>query len=230
MNRLITICIVVLLASACGSGKDAADTDSQTASKSGGAPASVVGGRATAGNAADDVSQWFESEPLSGADDSDASALADPDAVIDRYKRECAGEKKSPECRAMRRDVEAIFLRALVAVRATTEIVDPRWYRLAADSETPQLACVGTVELIWDPKRTARDEALISQHWTAPIAGCAVPSCSTRKVPALAEMMKRSGGFDYRELTGVCVGRRARSGARLEVGGELSQCAVPCIR
>ena len=106
----------------------------------------------------------------------------------------------------MRQDVEAIFLQALVAVRATTEIVDPRWYRLAAASETPQLACVGLVELIWDPKRSAQDEVLITRALDSPYRGVrGAVVLNANKLPALADTMKRSAGFDYSELTGVCV-------------------------
>src|SRR5262249_27995359 len=78
--------------------------------------------------------------------------------------------------------------------------------RLAAASETPQLTCLGLVELIWDPKRTAQDEALITRALDSPypsVRGAVV--FNSKKVPALADTMKRSGGFDYRELTGVCV-------------------------
>ena len=184
-----------------------------------------------AGKTAEDVSRWFEIEPAPAPASDTNAALANPDAVIERYRSECAGEKKSPECRAMRLDVEAIFLKALVAVRATTEVVDPRWYRLAAASETPQLACVGLVELIWDPKRTAQDEALVTRALDSPyrgVRGAVVLNAS--KLPALAETMKRSGGFDYRELTGVCVDDARDAVPGIEMGGELSQCAIPCIR
>jgi hypothetical protein len=63
-------------------------------------------------------------------------------------------------------------------------------------------------ELIWDPKRTAQDEALIARALDSRYRGVrgAVLS-NARIVPAaLAETMKRNGGgIAYGSLSGVCV-------------------------
>jgi hypothetical protein len=154
------------------------------------------------------VTNWVESDSASaGAIATTRARLADPDAVIERYKSECSSGGKSPECRALRMDVEAIFLESLLTVRSgNSATVDPRWYRLAAASETAQLACIGVNELIWDPKRTAQDEALIMRAIDSPYPAVrAAVFFSSGKLPALGESWKRSGGFDYRSLSGVCV-------------------------
>jgi hypothetical protein len=154
------------------------------------------------------VSNWIEPDaapatPVAATPE----RLKDPDAVIDRYQRECSGGAKSPECHALRLDVEAIFLESLLAVRSSNSAtVDPRWYRLAAASETAQLACIGLNELSWDPKRTAQDEALIVRALESPYRSVRAAALSNaNKTPALAEAWRRSDAGQYRSLSGFCV-------------------------
>jgi hypothetical protein len=161
---------------------------------------------AVASASADDVSRWNEPAPASDLPAAVSDPAADPDAVIARFKSQCPRGTKSPECRALRLEVEGIFLNALYFRRATTEVVDPRWYRLAAASETPQLACIGLNEIIWDPKRTAQDDALILRALESPYPSVRSAVLSNwRKVGGLEDILKRSGGFDYSSLSGVCI-------------------------
>lgn len=207
MNLLRTLaCCTLVLVTACGSDKEPTGNADRPAAAT--APASTNAQAGSASASADDVGNWVESASAPATQvSSTRERLADPDAVIDRYQRECSSGAKSPDCHALRLDVEAIFLESLLAVRSSNSAaVDPRWYRLAAASETAQLACIGLNELIWDPKRTAADEALIVRALDSPyraVRGAVWFNAS--KIPALAESMKRSGGFDYRSLSGVCV-------------------------
>jgi hypothetical protein len=203
--RMVTSCTLVLL-TACGSDKEPTASNAQPAAASASASSSPEAGSSSAGS--DDVSNWVESDSaFVPAIATTRERLADPDAVIERYKSECSSGAKSPECRALRLDVEAIFLESLLAVRsANSAPVDPKWYRLAAASETAQLACIGVNELIWDPQRSAQDEALIMRALDSPYPAVrAAVFFSASKVPALSESWKRSGGFAYRSLSGVCV-------------------------
>lgn len=207
MKRNWSVCLLVLLATACGSDKESTENTGAPASATSSPPASTSAAGAKSAAGSDDVGSWveIESSPAMPAS-ATGERLADPAAVIARYKRECPKGTQTHECRALRLDVEAIFLMALVTVRATDEMADPRWYRLAAASETPQLACIGVVELIWDRKRTPQDDALIARALDSPyraVRGAAV--LNAKKVPELANPMKRIGGFDYSSLTGVCV-------------------------
>ena len=202
--RALAGCTLVLVA-ACGSDKEPANDSEQPAATVAPASSSAQAGAVSAG--ADDLSSWFEPDLAPAAPASTRKRLANPDAVIDRYQRECSGGTKSPECHALRLDVEAIFLESLLAVRsANTATVDPRWYRLAAVSETAQLACIGLNELIYDPKRTAEDEAMLVRALESPyraVRGAVLLNVS--KIPVLSESWKRSGGYDYRALSGICV-------------------------
>ncbi len=173
--RTLAACTLVLV-TACGADKEPTANTEQPAATT--APASTNVGSASAGS--DDVSNWLESESAAATVSSTRERLKNPDAVIERYQHECSAGAKSPACRALRLDVEAIFLESLLAVRATNETVDPRWYRLAAVSETAQLACIGLNELIWDPKRTAQDEALIVRALDSPYRAVRVRCGSTR--------------------------------------------------
>lgn len=207
MNLLRTLaCCTLVLVTACGSDKELNATTDQPAAAT--APAGSKAQAGTASASSDDVGNWIENDSAPATQvSSTRERLADPDAVIDRYQRECSSGAKSPKCHALRLDVEAIFLESLLAVRSTNNAaVDPRWYRLAAASETAQLACIGVNELIWDPKRTAEDEALIVRALDNPyraVRGAVWFSAS--KIPALGESLKRSGGFNYGSLSGVCV-------------------------
>jgi hypothetical protein len=203
--RFVARCALVLL-TACGSDKDPTASDAPPAAAIAPAGSNAQTGSPSAGTG--DVSSWVESDSASDSAIATTRArLADPDAVIERYKSECGSGAKSPECRALRLDVEAIFLQSLLTVRSgNSATVDPKWYRLAAASETAQLACIGVNELIWDPKRSAQDEALIMRALDSPYPAVrAAVFFSASKVPALGESWKRSGGFDYRSLSGVCV-------------------------
>jgi hypothetical protein len=206
MNLLRTLAAgTLVLVAACGSDKEPAATATQPAAAT--APASADARAASAGTSADDVSTWVEDDSAATTPvSSTPERLANPDAVIDRYQRECSGGAKSPECHALRLDVEGIFLASLLTVRAAnTATVDPRWYRLAAVSETPQLQCIGVTELIWDPKRTAQDEAVIVRALESPYRAIRAAVWSSQsKMPALAGAMKRQGRFNY-PLSGYCV-------------------------
>jgi hypothetical protein len=202
--RALAGCMLVLV-TGCGSDKEPTGTAEQSAGATAPAGSNAQVGSTSAG--ADDVSTWFEPDSAAAAPAATTRArLADPDAVIDRYQRDCSGAAQSPDCRALRLDVEAIFLESLLAVRATNETVDPRWYRLAAASATAQLACIGLNELIWDPRRSAQDEVLIMRALDSPyraVRGAVWVNAS--RVPALGASLKRSGGFNYGTLSGVCV-------------------------
>lgn len=203
--RFVTCCALVLL-TACGSDKEPTASDATPAAATAPVSNDARSGQPSAG--ADDVSNWSESDSASdSAITNTRASIADPDAVIERYKSECSSGVKSPECRALRLDVEAIFLQSLLTVRSgNSATVDPKWYRLAAASETAQLACIGVNELIWDPKRSAQDEALLVRALDSPYPSVrAALFFSSKKVPALGESWKRGGNFDYRALSGVCV-------------------------
>jgi len=206
VRRLVTGCVVVLLATSCGSDKEPAGANAALTSAASG-PAAGSTAVVASGSSPDDLSQWFEDETSPATPAVLATqATADPDAVIERYKGECAGGAKSAECRALRWEVEAIFLESLVAVRTSSAQVDPRWYRLAAASENPQLACIGVTELVWDPKRTAQDDALIARALESPyhaVRGAVVLNSS--RFQALNDVWSRNGGFNYSDLTGVCM-------------------------
>lgn len=199
-------CTLLLLVSACGSKKEAAEEESPSAAATQSTPAATT--QTKAGAADEDVSQWFETE-LPPATPVKSNLPADPDEIITRYKRECAAQVRSPECRALRVEVERIFLDALVAMRASRTPVDPRWYRLAATAETPQLACIGLTQMIWDPKRTARDEAVIMRALDSSYRGVrAAVLLSAQRLPTLENAIKRTGKSNYRELYGLCVDDR----------------------
>jgi hypothetical protein len=213
--RAFAGCTLVLVA-ACGSDKEPTANNGQPAVAT--APVSSSAPAGAASSAADGVSNWIESDaapatPVAATHE----RLADPDAVIDRYQRECSGTK-SPQCHALRMDVEAIFLASILAVRSSNSaIVDPSWYRLAAASQTAQLACIGLNELIYDPQRTAQDEALIVRALESPYHSVrAAVLNNTNKIPALAEVWKRSDRYNYRSLSGLCVddGRDPVHGAK----------------
>jgi hypothetical protein len=204
--RAFAGCTLVLVA-ACGSDKEpTANNQQQPAAAT--APATSSARAGTASSGADDVSNWIEPDaaaamPVAATHE----RLADPDAVIDRYQRECSGGTKSPECHALRLDVEAIFLASILAVRSSNSAtVDPSWYRLAAASETAQLACIGLNELIYDPKRTAQDEALIVRALESPYHSVrAAVLNNTNRIPALADVWKRSDRYNFRSLSGLCI-------------------------
>jgi hypothetical protein len=204
--RIVAVCAFAMVATSCGSKKEPSESDAKPVATSNAAPGTAAG--TSAGT--DDVSQWFEPEAESSMPDyASAESIADPEAAIERYKSECGGDATSAECRALRSDVEAIFLDSLLAVRASREKVDPRWYRLAAASQSPQLACIGLTELIWDPKRTPQDETLIAQALDSPyqaVRGAVYLNAGRlRDAAGFPELMKRAGRFDYRELSGVCL-------------------------
>ena len=214
--RAFAGCTLVLVA-ACGSDKEPTANNEQPAAST--APMSSAAQAGAKNSGAAGVSNWLESDaapatPVAATHE----RLADPDAVIDRYQRECSGGKKSPECHALRLDVEAIFLASILAVRSSNSAtVDPSWYRLAAASETAQLACIGLNELIYDPKRTAQDDALIVRALESPYHSVrAVVLNNTNKIPALADVWKRSDRYSFRSLSGLCVddGRDPVHGAK----------------
>jgi hypothetical protein len=199
--RALAGCTLVLVA-ACGSDKEPTASNEKPVAAAPSAKSTTPASAASAG--ADDVSTWSEPDaapamPVAATHE----RLADPDAVIDRYQRECSGGAKSAECRALRLDVEAIFLASILAVRSSNSAtVDPQWYRLAAAAETAQLACIGLYELIYDPKRTAQDEALIVRALDSPYRGVRSAALSyANKIPAIAEVWKRSSG-DFRSFAG----------------------------
>lgn len=204
--RALAGCTLVLVA-ACGSDKEPTANNGQPSAAA--APASSTTQAGAASSGASDVSNWIEADaapatPVAATHE----RLADPDAVIDRYVNECSGGTKSPECHALRLDVEAIFLASILAVRSSNSaVVDPSWYRLAAASETPQLACIGLVELTYDPKRTAQDEALIVRALESPFGVVRAAALSNAaKIPAVAAAQDRIDGYNYRSaLSGLCV-------------------------
>jgi hypothetical protein len=202
--RALAACTLVLVA-ACGSDKEPKANNEQPAASTAASSAAQAGAK---GSGADDLSNWIE--PGAAPETPVAATrerLADPDAVIDRYRSECSGGTRSPQCHALRLDVEAIFLASILAVRSSNSaVVDPSWYRLAAASETPQLACIGLVELSYDPKRTAKDEDLIVRALESPypvVRATALSNAS--KIPVLAGVDKRIDGYNRRSLSGLCV-------------------------
>jgi hypothetical protein len=202
--RIVAGCTLVLL-TACGSDKEPTASSAPAAATAPGGGNAQVG---TSSASADDLGDWVESDAASvDAIATTRASIADPDAVIERYKSECSGGSRSPECRALRMDVEAIFLQSLIAVRSgNSATVDPKWYRLAAASENPQLACIGVNELLWDPKRNAQDEALIMRALDSPYPAVrATVYFNSSRIPALRESWKRSGRFDYRSLSSTCI-------------------------
>ena len=159
--------LTLLACASCGSDKDDAAENTAPATS---ADTAATRGAAKSPAAAEGPGAWrdYPSAPSKPAYPFNrAFALPppapapDPDATIARYTKECAGGAKTPECRALKADVEEVFLEALLAVRAGTEPVDPEWYRVAAAADTPQLACVGINELVYLSGRTAQDDALI---------------------------------------------------------------------
>jgi hypothetical protein len=205
MRRTLTILVIALAVTSCGS-------DKQPENPAGLAPPVSDSGSPSSGKTeavgSDDVSHWFEEDldaPVATAHR--PTPPTDPDATIARYKGECPKGTDTAQCRALRLEVEAIFLQALVTVRASDKPVDPRWYRFAAASETPQLVCIGVNELIWDPNRTSQDEGLILRALDSPyhaVRGAAV-LWGVNRIPALGGLWPRNAGFDYSELSGLCV-------------------------
>lgn len=206
MNILRTLagCTLVLVA-ACGSDKEPTANNEPAASTAPMSSAAQAGAKSAGAN---DLGNWIEPDPASAAPVAAThERLADPDAVIDRYQRECSGGTKSPECHALRLDVEAIFLASILAVRSSNSaVVDPSWYRLAAAAETPQLACIGLNELTYDPKRTAQDEALIVRALESPYPVVrAIALWNASKIPVIADAGKRIDGYNRRSVSGLCV-------------------------
>lgn len=69
-------------------------------------------------------------------------ALVDPDAAIDRFEKECAGDATSAPCAALRGQVEQILLQDLLTLQAADAEISPEIYRLAAKADTPLLRAV----------------------------------------------------------------------------------------
>jgi len=201
---ILLSCALLAFVSGCGSGKEATkEATNPTASTTPSANST------DASAASNDVSNWVETEPAPATiASSTIESNTSPDAVIGGYQRDCPKGTQTPECHARRLDVEAVFLDALTGLRTAHAAIDPRWYRLAAASETPQLTCLGVVNLLWDPKRTPEDDALIARALESPyrsVRGAVVFNPSL--VPArLTEWMQRSSReVDYDSLTGVCM-------------------------
>ena len=61
------------------------------------------------------------------------------------------------------------------------------------------------MQMIWDPKRTARDEAVITRALDSPYRGVrGAVLLNANKLAALANSVKRTGNLNYRELYGLC--------------------------
>lgn len=165
------ICVAALVVAGCGGDEPASGPDAdaeQEVAEAGPVPDGAVG-PAPGGMA--DLSAWLDPERAPSRPAGDAppehaievppvAPRPDADAVIERFATEC-GDGTSPQCRALRLEVEQVFLADIVGLRAAAVPVDRDWYRVAAVARTPQLACLGLRELIHDPQRTPADETLI---------------------------------------------------------------------
>ncbi len=165
MKSRLAACALMVLASGCGSDPEPAGDALDASVPTDIAPA------VPAAKVSGDFGDWDEFPATPAAEPAipynpgfrvpEPAAPPDFDAVIGRYASECPGGATSDSCRELRRQVEGVFLDALVALRGADQEVDRQWYRIAAAAETPQLACIGLRELILSPGRTAADEALI---------------------------------------------------------------------
>jgi hypothetical protein len=138
----------------------------------------------------------------------------DPDAVLERYEKDCAKEADSPDCRSLRRDVERVFLDDVIGLRDAGQPIDADLLRAAASAETPQLACIGLRERLRANKRSAADWALLAaaldSPWRAPRTAAlnyarSVSPDTAQPVPTAMKMLQREGKKNYRGFTDTCL-------------------------
>lgn len=168
---VLVSCLLILTSFGCSSCKKS-DDNQQANSSVKDAPSSP--GETTGSNtaASQSVDSWIEDLPVSQPKQGHSmEPPQDPDGVIAKYDQECPEGSNSDNCRDLRAQVEQVFLNDLVALRAAGQDIDPEWYRVAALSDTPQLACIGLRELIYAPQRTSEDEAAIIAALESPWRG-----------------------------------------------------------
>jgi hypothetical protein len=154
----------------------------------------------------------------------DPRAPLDPDAVVARFEKECTGAGGG-ECRALRRDLELVFLADLVGLRSGGQRLDRALVRTAARARLPQLACFGLRELLLSRELTQEDIALIASAldspWRAPRE--VVRSLGHRRadpVPGVADLLERAAVGQNTASAGLCLdgGRDPEPNPRLAGG------------
>jgi len=129
----------------------------------------------------------------------------DPDAVIAQYDSECPNGGDSPKCHMLKLQVERVFLNDLIGLRNANQDVDREWYRIAARSETPQLACLGVRELVYSDKRTPEEDALVVAAIDSPAHGVrGAAYLLVSKLPQLQQMQPRMN-YSNRGDSGTCL-------------------------
>lgn len=97
------------------------------------------------------------------------ASVSDPQAVFDRFRKECTGKKPVPaSCRALRLELEGIVLGALKAAEASATSVDPAALRAAAHAWLPALRVVALRGLARVPF-TPQDKAVLAQAFDDPV-------------------------------------------------------------
>jgi hypothetical protein len=206
MSRIkigLAIFAILVLPLGCGSKEKPEDKTVQKDQ-----PAGVSGGvQQTATKSTPVRSQSVDAWEESLEDDTfPAVAMpADPDAAIARYSSECPKGSINESCHTLRLQVEQILLHDLVGLRSTGQDIDPQWYRVAAKSETPQLACIGVRELVYAKQRSPEEDAIIVAAADSPARSVRVAALALQsQLPALKEMQPRVR-YDSANASGTCL-------------------------
>jgi hypothetical protein len=217
MRILLMLGCTVLLLAGCGSDSEEPKPDEATPAKQAGVPAGKTAGEENlwAPYSAAEASKRSATPPFDHSFRAPPpAARPDPDAVLERYQKDCADKADSPDCRSLRRDVEHVFLDDLIGLRNAGQPIDDDLLRAAATAETPQLACIGLRDRLRADKRTGADWALLAaaldSPWRAPrnaalIYARLLPPDSTEAVPTAMKMLEREGRYDYRGPTDICI-------------------------
>ena len=211
MRLQLATCFVLLLSLACGSDDDEAEEVDAAAAEE----RSDDSGAERAATEQDLWAAWPAGTPraAAGAASTAQASRATPDAVLARFESECAANAGTPECQALRRAVERLYLSDLLGLRGAFQPIDPGMYRTAARAETPQLACIGLRELMRSPSPSAEDEALLAaaldSPWRGPrtlVLALANPPWGARpRFSVLARRTERAVEGGYQGLYDICI-------------------------
>jgi hypothetical protein len=202
---------VGLLAGGCSnkkSGSGSSTTGSGTAPET---AAPTASGSAAPSSGSGSVDTWNDlsvraSSSTSQIDHFDlppppVAGTADADAIIASFEAECPDGGSTTRCRELRADVERVLLEILLTMRDLDHPIDREWYRVAARSQTPQLACIGVRELAMATERTPDDEAAIVEAMDSPWHSVrSAAFVFETKLPQIADAKARyTWGPDYGE-------------------------------
>ena len=165
-----------------------------------------------ADSAAEDLWAPHPEKPAQGRGPArDPAPPPDPDEVVARYEKVCAGGGASAECAALRRDLELVFLSDLVGLRSGGQRIDRELARTAARAENPRLACFGLREMLLARELTSEDEGLIAaaldSRWRAPREVVrSLGRGRAQSVRGLADLFARDSGTRTAPSAHLCLG------------------------